>query len=150
MTLLLSRLGGAFDRSRAYVYLLVSRLHGVVYVGETNDVGGSLGRIGSHVRPGGTFDQRFEEAVGLPCEEATDLVLVSAPLPLTPEYTGVEKSYRQGVEYLVQTRLHGVRGALGFSLIARVAYSSRSEDPSVERLADEIVTAFVAIYPGLA
>ena len=78
MPLLVSRVGDAYDRHCAYVYLLATPMHGAVYVGETNDGGGSIGRAGSHLRPGGTFTTRFEDRIGVDAEDATDLTLVSA------------------------------------------------------------------------
>ena len=153
MPLLVSRVGDAYDRHCAYVYLLASRIHGAVYVGETNDAGGALGRAGSHLRPDGTFTKRFEDRIGLAAEDATDLTLVSARLPLVPEFTGVEKSYRQGAEYLVQAGLyaHPVRRAHPFLLIAEVtAGAARASVTGVQRLATEIVDGFAALYPTLA
>lgn len=152
MALLSARLGDAYDRHSGYVYLLASRMHRAVYVGETNDAGGAIGRAGSHLRPNGTFTERFEDRIGLPAEAAADLTLLCARLPLTAEYTSVETSYRRGVEYLVQDGLlrHPLRKAERYDLIARVAYSPRAELAEVRQIADEIVRDFATHYPTLA
>ena len=44
---------------RAYIYILCSKLNHVVYVGQTNDPGGVLARLASHIGSGGTFRKRL-------------------------------------------------------------------------------------------
>lgn len=139
----------AFDGTTAFIYLWISKRWRVVYVGQTNDRRGSLGRAFSHIRDDGTFRMRFEEEVGIKLEAADDLILVSYPLPRTPEYTGEESSYREAVEYLVQIGLRDIRSEVRpkFSLVSNVRSVGRSSSLFIKEYADEIVKDFLEIYP---
>ena len=97
--------------NRAYVYVLYSKFHQVAYVGETNDKGGVIGRLSAHVGPKGTLRIRLMETRGVNLE-VSDLALFAYRLPAEPEFVGIEKAYRRGVEYLVQFRLHQICGDL--------------------------------------
>ena len=106
----ITALGKIFDGgSTAFVYTWVSKQWKMVYVGQTNDSRGTLGRARAHVGSAGTLRKRFEEEVGINLESAADLVLFSFPLPQRPEYTSEESSYREAIEYLVQVGLYELR-----------------------------------------
>lgn len=149
---ILSFVSSCFDGSTtAYLYLWISKKWKVIYVGQTNERRGSFGRAYSHVQDKGTFRQRFEEEVGINLEEANDLVLVSYPLPQKAEYIGVESSYREAVEYLVQIKLREIRGNLEprFNLISKVRYSDRASSLLVKQYAQQIVQHFEYNYPSI-
>ena len=146
-----SLISNVFDGSRAYVYLWVSKRWRVLYVGQTNDPAGTLGRAYGHVLPDGSLRRRFEEEVALPLERADDLVLLSYPLPRRPEYGTRASSYRLAVEYLVQAALWDVRTRVdpSFMLISTVTTNARTRDTEVRTLAASITAAFEAAYPTL-
>lgn len=146
-----SLISNVFDGSRAYVYLWVSRRWRVVYVGQTNDPAGTLGRACGHVQTDGSLRRRFYETVALPLELADDLVLLSYPMPERPEYQTRASSYRLAVEYLVQTEMWEVRSRVAspFTVISTVTTNARTRDPEVRRLAARIAAAFEAAYPVL-
>jgi hypothetical protein len=139
-------------RGIAYIYLWVTKRWRVVYVGQTNDSVGTIGRACGHLKALGTFRTRFEDLVGVDLEQADDLVLISYALPREPEYTGEESSYREAVEYQVLYRLTLLRGELtpAFKLISINRYSGRASIPSVDRCAEAIVNDFQAKYSAFA
>jgi hypothetical protein len=147
-----SFISSCFDgATTAYIYLWISKKWQVIYVGQTSDRWGSFGRAYGHIQEQGTFRCRFEEIGIATLEEANDLVLVSYPLPQRPEFTGIESSYREAVEYLVQIGLRDIRGAVspGFNLVSRVRATDRVSNSQIQRYAEEIVLDFQAKYPTI-
>jgi hypothetical protein len=147
-----SLISSSFDGlGKAYIYLWISKKWRVIYVGQTNEKQGSFGRAYSHIQAQGTFRKRFEEELGIRIEEADDLILVSYPLPQQPEYIGVESSYREAVEYLVQIKLRDIRGSVEpkFKLISKVRYTDRASNLMTEELANEIVKDFKENYSSI-
>jgi hypothetical protein len=135
----------------AYIYLWVSKKWQVVYVGQTNNAMGTIGRACGHLGEYGTLRCRFEELVGVRLEEADDLFLISYALPQQPEYVGEESSYREAVEYQVLYKLTLLRGQMTptFRLISENRYNVRAAYPTVEQYAEAIVSDFQANYPSL-
>lgn len=138
-----------FDgQNKAYIYIWFSKIWRVAYIGETNNQYGSFGRAWQHLQANGTLRSRFEEKVGLSIENADDLMLVSFLLPNNREFIGVESSYREAVEYLVQFGLREKRGDLtpSFDLISRVRANDRVSNLAIKKLADAIISDFVLNY----
>lgn len=132
----------------AYVYIWFSKKYRVVYVGQTNSIRGTFGRARNHIGKRGTLRYRFEDEIGEKLEAADDLVLASYALPQEPEYIGVETSYREAIEYLVQVNLLMTRGTFipSFKLISKVRYSDRATNALIKNYAIEIVADFAANY----
>lgn len=133
---------------KAYIYLWISKKWQIIYVGQTNDKRGSIGRAFSHIQDEGTLRQRFEEEVGVRLEQADDLILVSYPLPQEPKYFGIETSYREAIEYLVQIGLRDIRGDVEptFQVISNIRCNDRTSSPFIRKYATEIVRNFQANY----
>ncbi|QXD13941.1 hypothetical protein GQ464_010775 [Rhodocaloribacter litoris] len=146
-----SVIGACFDGRLAYIYIWLSKKHRVVYVGQTNGTEGTLGRAAQHVTIRGTFRQRFEEVVGLQLEAIDDLILLSFPLPFEPEFTGIESSFREGVEFLVQQGLLDARSNLTpmYRVISTVRPTAQASLKRVQTCADDIVKQFVVAYATL-
>lgn len=132
----------------AYIYLWLSKNWRVVYVGQTNDVKGTLGRACGHVATDGSLRRNFENEIGIPLEQADDLLLISYSLPKSPEYLSLETSYREAVEYLVQVKLFQIRGNLSppFRLISKVRPNDRVTEISINEYANAIVEDFQQSY----
>ncbi|WP_144027143.1 hypothetical protein [Paenibacillus sp. FSL R7-0273] len=135
-------------RERAYIYIILSKSHRTVYVGETNDRHGTIGRLRAHIGSCGTFRKRFEERIDDDLENVDDLILLSYVLPSDPLYTGVASTYRQSVEYLVQVKLLERRASLNkaFKVISNVRTFSTTSEKKVEKLAETIVLKFIDYY----
>ncbi len=133
----------------AYIYIWVSKLCGVVYIGMTNNSSGPIGRAQGHFNSRGTFRKRFLEEKGMGIERIQDMILLSFPLPKTRLYTSEESSYRESVEYLVQKELQLSRGKLSpsYDIVSwHDRYPRRTSNSQVKRIALNIVQDFVNNY----
>jgi hypothetical protein len=142
----------SFDgNNKAYIYIWLSKLWQVLYIGQTNDASGTLSRAVSHVQANGTFRQRFENKTGVRLEKAKDLVLISFLLPQENEYLSIESSYREAVEYLVQLEMHDIRGSLepSYKIISNVRYNDRAAYSATQKIAKQIILDFQDTYNKL-
>ena len=132
----------------AYIYIWISKKYRLVYVGQTNALRGTLGRARNHIGKHGTLRFRFESTVGEKLEVADDLILASYTLPRLREYLGLESSYREAIEYLVQKGLLVARTGVtpSYKLISKVRYTDRASDVFVRDYAREIVNDFKVNY----
>jgi hypothetical protein len=135
-------------QNQSYIYIWVSKTEKLVYVGQTNEKFGTLGRGYSHIQTSGTLRCRCEERVGLSLEQIEDLNLFSYPLPNEPEYISIESSYRLAVEYLVQSKLYEKRKELSptFQIISNISTNERTSNSKVMKIADSIVEDFITNY----
>lgn len=113
-----------FDNRRAYIYIWYSKHKQCVYVGQTCGSQGVLGRACSHTSKNGTLRLRFYEYYGDKLESTSDWKLFSFSLPDKSKYTTSESAFRLGVEYLVQVKLHEIRGYASppFRIISNIQY----------------------------
>lgn len=149
MAVTLSYIGGCFIGSgRGYIYILYSKTHHSLYVGQTNDQCGVVGRLNAHVGNNGTFRMRLLEREGINLEEVDDLYLFSYCLPRDPRYTGIDRTYREGVEFLVQKLLYTVRGRLNpfMHIVSHVEYNDSAQLTFVSSTAQEIFEAFLNTF----
>jgi hypothetical protein len=137
-----------FDSTRAYLYIWISKCHSIAYVGQTNAEEGALGRSAQHVGMSGALRRSFEHETGLRLEEINDLLCISYSLPPSREFTSTESSYREAVEYLVQTRILDIRADLDPPIrpVSNVRYSERTALRSVRDSAEEIIASFKSTY----
>ncbi|MEK4009405.1 hypothetical protein [Paenibacillus sp. FSL H3-0333] len=133
---------------RAYIYIILSKSYRAVYVGETNDRRGTIGRFRAHIGSYGTFRKRFEERINEDLENIDDLTLLSYLLPSEQLYTSVASTYRQSVEYLVQIKLLERRASLdkAFKVISEVRTFSTTSEKKVDKLAEAIALDFINYY----
>lgn len=134
--------------SRAYVYALCSQKNRVVYIGQTNDPGGVCTRLAAHVKNGGTFCVRLYEREGLKVEQLDDLQMFAFALPEKATYISRDETYREGVEYNVQSRLQRERGDWKptFRLISNITAPDTADFPEVAALAESIYSALYMMY----
>jgi len=138
--------------NQAYIYIWVSKLYSVLYIGMTNNSSGSIGRANGHFNRRGTFRKRFIENKGIGIENVNDLILLTFPLPKKREYTGLESSYRESVEYLVVKKLQLKRGLL-MPIFDVVSWHDRTpkrlNNSEIKNISDQIVLEFEGVYPTL-
>jgi len=148
---IVTRVANSFDYESAYVYVWITKERKSVYVGQTSGDGGVVGRAGAHVKSNGTLRERFYEAYGEQIECAEDWYILTFPLPKKKKYTGPESSYRNAVEYLVQTGLNEVRGSYvpPFRVISNICYSDRCSEPDVRAIAKSILSAIEEVFPTI-
>lgn len=139
---------GYKGRLEAYIYIWFSKAAGLVYVGETNNVHGVVGRADQHVgHSGGTLYNRVFDK-GFDLDLIDDFVLLSYPLPREKKYTSEETSYRISVEYLVQKLLIEKKKELkpSFMLVSNVEAGPHTGLNSIKKLAEDIVIDFSEVY----
>ncbi|HVI45895.1 MAG TPA: hypothetical protein VM802_13555 [Chitinophaga sp.] len=136
----------------AYIYIWVSKLHTIIYIGMTNNSSGPIGRAHGHFNSQGTFRKRFLEQRGVGIEKIHDMILLSFPLPKKRLYTSEESSYRESVEYLVQKELQLRRGKLSpsYDIVSwHDRFPRRTSNSEVIRVAADIVQKFENNYNTL-
>ena len=138
-------------RDSSYIYIWVSKKAKVIYVGMTNSRLGTLGRAGQHLDSKGTLRINFERVVGHSIDYTSDFILLTYRLPQNKVFLTVEKSYREGVEFLVQKELLKRRGTFSptFDIVSWVRVSPRINNGIIRSIADDIINSFIAIYPNL-
>lgn len=136
-----------YKHSCAYVYIWFSKSNRILYVGQTNDKNGVIGRAVSHVTNNGTLRDRCLE-YGISMDEIDDFILLSYELPNERKYISTESSYRLAVEYTVQINMHRIRGNSNppFRVISRVTYTEPASNTEIIKIASEIVSDFKRIY----
>jgi hypothetical protein len=137
-----------FNGSLAYIYIWFSKKQKMVYVGQTNNRKGTIGRAIEHVSESGTLRKQFEEKYGQKLEDVDDLYLLSFPLPSKYEFICIESAYRLAVEYNVQIALRELRNSVNpiFNIISRVTYTDIASEKVTKDLATKIATDFLATY----
>lgn len=133
----------------AYIYIWVSKLYSILYIGMTNNSAGPIGRASGHFSAKGTFRKRFIEEKGVGIEKVEDLILLSFPLPKKQEFISEESSYRESVEYLVQKELQLLRGKLNpsYDVVSwHDRYPRRTTNTEVNQVAKIIISDFKDIY----
>lgn len=136
----------------AYIYIWVSKLYSIIYIGMTNNSAGPIGRAGGHFSSKGTLRKRFLEEKGIGIENVRDMILLSFPLPKKHLYISEESSYRESVEYLVQKELQIVRGVQipSYDIVSwHERFPRRTSNSEVKKIASEIVQKFIAGYSSL-
>lgn len=133
---------------RAYIYILCSKLNHVVYVGQTNDPGGVLARLASHIGSGGTFRKRLHGFDEIAVEDIDDLELFAFALPERAEFISRDETYREGVEYNVQVTLQRLRGDWKpyFTIVSNVTSPVTTDFPEVVDLSRQIIARLEQLY----
>lgn len=148
MAITLSFIGGCFCSGHGYIYVLYSKTHHSLYVGQTNDKCGVVGRLNSHVNNKGTFRRRLLEREGINLDKVDDLQVFSYTLPLDARFVGIDRTFREGVEYLVQKSLHEVCGSINpfMRIVSHVEYNDSAQLTFVRYTAQEIFEAFLNTF----
>lgn len=139
---------GFKGRLEAYIYIWFSKSTSLVYVGETNNIHGVIGRANQHVgHSSGTLYHRVYDK-GYDLDLINDFVLLSYPLPREKRYISEETGYRISVEYLVQKKLieNRIHSAQSYTLVSNVEVGPYTNLISLQGLADEIVADFNEVY----
>ena len=139
---------GYKGRLEAYIYIWFSKSTKLVYVGETNNIHGVIGRANQHVgHSNGTLYHRVYDK-GYDLDQIDDFVLLSYPLPREKRYISEETAYRISVEYLVQKKLIGnqINSPVKYTLVSNVEVGPHTGLASLQKIADDIVEDFSSAY----
>ena len=139
---------GYNGKKEAYIYIWFSKKYRMVYVGETNNVYGVIGRGIQHIKKGeGTlYNKVFERGYNL--YDIDDFMLLSYPLPREKKFMTEETSYRISVEYLVQIKLIEQRICVKnpYSIISNVVPGAFTKLKRLDDIANNIVDDFINLY----
>lgn len=142
---------GYKGRLEAYIYIWFSKSTRLVYVGETNNVNGVIGRANQHVtyEKGTLYNRVYDKGYDL--YSINDFVLLSYSLPREKRYTSEETSFRISVEYLVQKKLieNRIKSNTSFDIVSNVEVGPHTGLASVEKIADGIARDFFEVYNEL-
>lgn len=139
---------GYKGRLEAYIYIWFSKSTKLVYVGETNNIHGVIGRANQHVgHSSGTLYHRVYDK-GYDLDQIDDFILLSYPLPREKRYISEETAYRISVEYLVQKKLieNRINSQQSYTLVSNVEVGPYTDLRSVQNIADDIVADFNEVY----
>lgn len=139
---------GFKGRLEAYIYIWFSKKEKLVYVGQTNNYQGVIGRALQHIEPEtGTLYNRVED-YGYELTDIDDFVLLSYPLPREKVYLSSDTSYRISVEYLVQKGLIAsrIKSKRPYKLISNVTPGQYINLRSIQNISKEIIEDFMEIY----
>lgn len=139
---------GYKGRLEAYIYIWFSKSTKLVYVGETNNIHGVVGRADQHVgHSSGTLYHRVYDK-GYDLDQIDDFILLSYPLPREKRYISEETAYRISVEYLVQKKLieNRINSPRSYTLVSNVEVGPHTGLISVQNIADDIVADFNEAY----
>ena len=139
---------GYKGRLEAYIYIWFSKSTKLVYVGETNNIHGVIGRANQHVgHSNGTLYHRVYDK-GYDLDQIDDFILLSYPLPREKRYISEETAYRISVEYLVQKKLieNKINSPVNYTLVSTVEVGPHTGLSSLQKIADDIVEDFSSAY----
>jgi len=146
---IVSFIGNSFNgNSFAFIYIIYTKEFNLIYIGQTNERCGTIGRLSSHLSQSGTFRNHFERITGYPLEVVKDLKILSFNLGGTKQFTSTDTTYREGVEYLVQKFLHEFSAKLPtyYRVISFTRPNSTTSLKYIKKLAREIASNFENIY----
>ena len=131
----------------SYIYLLYSKKYNIIYVGQTCEQNGALGRLCGHLANNGTFRSKVYET-GYNIDEISDLSLCVYRLPNVAYFSSAERTYREGVEFLVQKRLRDISGELSpyLKVVSWVKYNDSASLPEIKKVAKSVIEEFIGLY----
>lgn len=138
---------------RPYVYIGISRVEHIAYVGQTIDKRGFIGRWTDHLsrRDDSSFYCRLAERDEDAFDRIADLRILAWDLGDHPSFHTLESMHREAVEYLVQKALWGFCHDLDPWLepISTVRASTAVERDFVRDKAADIIAEFRGYYESL-
>ena len=139
---------GYKGRLEAYIYIWFSKSTKLVYVGETNNIHGVIGRAYQHVdhSAGILYHRVYDEGYDL--DLIDDFVLLTYPLPREKRFISEETGYRISVEYLVQKKLiaNKIKSTDNYKLISYVDVGPYTNIASIQAIAESIAIDFNEAY----
>jgi hypothetical protein len=137
--------------NQAFIYIWLSKSEKMVYVGQTNQRYGTLGRGYSHVQSTGTLRCRCRERIGLNLEDIDDLYLFTFPLPNSNEFISTESAFRLATEYLVQIGLNKLKKDItpSFVVISNVMTTDNVNNHQVKQISKKIINQFIEEYKNI-
>jgi len=117
---------------------MVKEIRTYVYVGQTRDNNGMLGRLSGHLKPNGTLSQRL---IDKGIDNYGEMKIFACDLSGTDLFSDLYSRRRTALEYLVQIRLKviGCEKTFPFEVISNVYDNDHIYDQQIINYADKIV-----------
>lgn len=136
--------GCALAGRGAFVYAVYAQTIGALYIGQTCNPTGALGRLAQHLSwdtDSNTFRRRVLAVFNLDEIELRDIQLIGVPLPDEARYQGKARDYREAVESLVHDHVLDslTKNAQGkVCLLSRAYRHPYRKDPEVIAVAKRV------------
>jgi hypothetical protein len=113
----------------------------LVYIGQSAQKQGVLGRLVQHISVGGTLLSRVQKAGVIAIE---DITVIAVDLSKYQIFNGLHSLNRDALELNINRSMKamGCKATVPFEVISYVSNSSRAFDGDIQRIADD-VTAFI-------
>lgn len=138
---------------RGIVYVGCSKKTHIAYVGQTSGSGGLITRWAQHLGvTTSSFWRRVEERGDCSADNISDLMIFAVELGEESLWNGVESSYREAVEYLVQVAIRQFCGDLVpyLRVISHVRANETCSLGFVRERAEGVVADFFDWYSSLS
>jgi len=129
----------------AFLYAVRERQIGALYIGQTRNPNGALGRFAQHLSwdtDSNTFRRRVLAVFNIDEVEFENIELLGIPLPDEPRYQNAARDYREAVESLVHDyvleSLTNSESAPRLCLVSRAYRHPYRKDKDVDALARRI------------
>lgn len=131
---------------RGYVYLIFSRIPNALYIGQTRNELGALGRLSQHLSQteSNTFLKRVAQRHSLENATPSDIIFLAIDLPREKRFEGSSSEYREAIEgavHLIFLKQLCAKG-LNAPLISNYRINGYSRELDIELLAADIVRFF--------
>lgn len=118
----------------------------VVYVGQTCQKNGILGRFFQHMTEGGTLTQiMWENEI----YEFEDISVMAVDLSEYGIFDDVYNRKREALEFIIQRemKVEGCKSEIPFRVLSRVFYNSEVANHKIDKLAKQIVKKIITQIP---
>lgn len=118
----------------------------VVYVGQTCQKNGVLGRFFQHMTPGGTLTEIMSENE---IYEFEDISVVAVDLSEYGIFNDVHSRKREALEFIIQRemKVEGCKSSIPFKVVSRVYHNSEVANHRLDKLAKQIVKNIITQIP---
>jgi len=138
-------------KSGGHIYLISCSRHKVLYVGQTNQKVGALGRLSQHVSEtsSNTFIKRTKQIRRIDEINLGAVSFYAVRLPSERMFHSQARDYREAVEHIVQTNVRNYicREKTGYLLVSLTDANGYCRDEAVRAAADSV---FAKLEPALA
>ena len=118
----------------------------IVYVGQTCQKNGVLGRFFQHMTPGGTLTEIMLENE---IYEFEDISVVAVDLSEYGIFNDVYSRKREALEFIIQRemKVEGCKSSIPFKVVSRVYHNSEVANHRLDKLAKQIVKNIITQIP---
>jgi len=135
------------SEQKPYIYCIcIKNPTALVYIGQTSQKRGALGRFMQHIRTDGTLMKQVK-AIGI--VDIADVFVAAKDLTEYNIFEGVYSIPRNSLELLVQSTMKakGCSSVIPFEVISTVANSSQIHDFEIQKIASDVTEMLCSEIP---